>query len=165
MADEATMTMKAVILPDDIQQTLKDLTYSYTPANEDDKWFYKLVGVLHTSNTNDLISGNYIESDESTAGDYSAISTSDKVRFLFIKNTGTTNGTTVSEESILLSLSGATVGYASTDTIEIGPGESWFAKLPNVTAGDIHARAADVGATSDGEATVQCVVAAILDDV
>ena len=106
MADNATITMKAVILPDDIQQTLKDLTYSYTPANEDDKWFYKLVGVLHTSNTNDLISGNYIESDESTAGDYAAISTSDKVRFLFIKNTGTTNGTTVSEESILISLSG-----------------------------------------------------------
>ena len=160
MADDATITMKAVILPDDIQQTLKDLTCSYTPAGDGtEKWFYKLVGVVHTSNTTDLISGNYFESG------YEEVATGDKVRFLFIKNTGTTNGTTTSEESILLSLSGATVGYASADTIEIGPGESWFAKLPNVTAGDIHARAADVGATSDGEATVQCIVAAILDDV
>ena len=159
MADDATVTIKAVILPDDIQQTLKDLTCSYTPADANDKWFYKLVSVVHTSNTTDLISGNYIESG------YETICTSDKVRFLFIKNTGTTDGTTTSDESILLSLSGATVGYASADTIEIGSGESWFAKLPNVTVGNIHARAADSGATSDGEASVQCIVAAILDDV
>jgi hypothetical protein len=159
MADDATVTIKAVILPDGIQQTLKDLTCSYTPADANDKWFYKLVSVVHTSNTTDLISGNYIESG------YETISTSDKVRFLFIKNTGTTDGTTTSDESILLSLSGATVGYASVDTIEIGSGESWFAKLPNITVGNIHARAADAGATSDGEASVQCVVAAILDDV
>ena len=165
MADAATMTIKAVLLPDDIQVTLKDLTLAYTPADANDKWFYKLVKVVHTSNTNDLISGDYIESDESTAGAFQTISISDKVRFLFIKNTGTTNGTATSDESILLSLSGATVGYASTDTIEIGSGESWFAKLPNVTAGDIHARAADAGATSDGEASVQCIIAAVLDDV
>ena len=159
MADDATVTIKAVILPDDIQQTLKDLTCSYTPADANDKWFYKLVSVVHTSNTTDLISGNYIESG------YETISTSYKVRFLFIKNTGTTDGTTTSDESILLSLSGATVGYAAADTIEIGSGESWFAKLPNITVGNIHARAADAGATSDGEASVQCIVAAILDDV
>ena len=73
MADDATVTIKAVILPDDIQQTLKDLTCSYTPADANDKWFYKLVSVVHTSNTTDLISGNYIESG------YETISTSDKV--------------------------------------------------------------------------------------
>ena len=159
MADAATMTIKAVLLPDEIQTTLKDLTFAYTPADANDKWFYKLVSVVHTSNTTDLISGNYIEST------YDAIAVNDKVRFLFIKNTGTTNGVATTDESILLSLSGATVGYASTDTIEIGSGESWFAKLPNVTVGDIHARAADAGATSDGEGSVQCIVAAMLDDV
>ena len=41
MADDATITMKAVILPDDIQATLKDLTATYTPADVNDKWFYK----------------------------------------------------------------------------------------------------------------------------
>ena len=40
MADAATMTMKAVILPDEIQATLKDLTFSYTPADASEKWFY-----------------------------------------------------------------------------------------------------------------------------
>ena len=165
MADAATMTIKAVLLPDDIQQTLKDLTCSYTPADANDKWFYKLVKVVHTSNTTDLISGDYIESDESTAGAFQTVSTSDKVKFLFIKNTGTTNGTTTSDESILLSLSGATVAAATTDTIEIGSGESWYAKLPNVTVGDIHARTYDAGDASDGEGSIQCIIAAILDDV
>ena len=159
MADNATITMKAVILPDDIQATLKDLTASYTPSDANDKWFYKLVTVVHTSNTTDLISGNYIESG------YEEIATGDKVKFLFIKNTGTTNGTTSTEESILISLSGATVAYNSEDTIEIGAGESWYGKLPNVTVGNIHARAANAGAVSDGDASVQCIVAAILDDV
>tara|TARA_R100001082_G_scaffold31099_1_gene15740 strand:+ start:10594 stop:11082 length:489 start_codon:yes stop_codon:yes gene_type:complete len=160
MADDATITMKAVILPDDIQATLKDLTASYTPAGDGtEKWFYKLVTVVHTSNATDLISGNYIESG------YEEIATGDKVRFLFIKNTGTTNGTATTEESILISLSGATVAYNSEDTIEIGAGESWYGKLPNVTVGNIHARAANAGAVSDGDASVQCIVAAILDDV
>ena len=159
MADAATMTIKAVLLPDEIQQTLKDLTCSYSQADVNDKWFYKLVSVVHTSNTTDLISGNYIESS------YEEVATGDKVRFLFIKNTGTTNGVATTDESILLSLSGATVGYASTDTIEIGSGESWYAKLPNVTVGDIHARTYDAGDASDGEGSVQCIVAAMLDDV
>ena len=159
MADDATVTIKAVILPDDIQQTLKDLTCSYTPADANDKWFYKLVSVVHTSNTTDLISGNYIESG------YETISTSDKVRFLFIKNTGTTDGTTTSDESILLSLSGATVGYASADTIEIGSGESWFAKFNGATTADIHCISGQKAGAGTGGNKIQTIVAAIIDDV
>ena len=43
MADAATMTIKAVLLPDEIQATLKDLTFSYTPANSSEKWFYGII--------------------------------------------------------------------------------------------------------------------------
>ena len=35
MADAATMTIKAVLLPDEIQKTLKDLSFEYTPARID----------------------------------------------------------------------------------------------------------------------------------
>ena len=45
MADAATMTIKAVLLPEEIQATLKDLTCSYTPANSSEKWFYGIVNV------------------------------------------------------------------------------------------------------------------------
>ena len=57
MADAATMTIKAVLLPDEIQTTLKDLTFSYTPADANDKWFYGIINVPHNTGGVDLISG------------------------------------------------------------------------------------------------------------
>ena len=120
MADAATITLKAVLLPDEIQTTLKDLTFSFTPSDANDKWYYKLVNVRHNASS-DLIEGNYLS-----------------------KSTG--------------------VDTASTNAIEISSGHSWFAKLPNTTVGDLHAISADPDQTV-GEGNVQCIVAAILDDI
>ena len=166
MADAATMTIKAVILPDDIQKIFKDLTFSYTPANSTEKWFYGLLNV-QTSSTN-LISGNFIETATSTGriagGTPDSIVTLDKVKFLFIKNSGTTDGSSATDESVHLVLDGSTVAHGSTNAIEISSGDSWFAKLPNTTVGDLHAISADPDQTAGG-GSVQCIVAAILDDV
>ena len=166
MADAATMTIKAVLLPDEIQTTLKDLTFSYTPADADDKWYYKLVNVRHNASS-DLIEGNYLSKSTGidTASTNAAVSTSDKVRFLFIKNTGTSDGSTSSDESIYICFDGGTAAYNLGDAIEIGSGESWYGKLPNTTVGDIHAISGDLGASSAGEASVQCMVVAVIDDV
>ena len=60
MADAATMTIKAVLLPDEIQTTLKDLTCTYTPADANDKWFYGLINVPHNTGSVDLISGEFL---------------------------------------------------------------------------------------------------------
>ena len=49
MANDATMITKAVFLPDEIQRTLKDLTFSYTPANSSEKWFYGLINARNAS--------------------------------------------------------------------------------------------------------------------
>ena len=114
MADAATITLKAVLLPDEIQTTLKDLTFSFTPSDA---------------------------------------------------NTATTDGSTTSDESIYVCFDGGTAAYNLGDAIEIGAGESWYGKLPNATVGDIHAISGDSGASSAGEASVQCMVVAILDDV
>ena len=51
-----------------------------------------------------------------------------------------------------------------TNAIEISSGHSWFAKMPNTTVGDLHAISADPDQTVGG-GNVQCIVAAILDDV
>ena len=59
MADAATMTLEAVILPDEIQKTLSDLTFAYTPADANDKWYYKLVNV--TTSSGNLIAGNFLQ--------------------------------------------------------------------------------------------------------
>ena len=59
MANGATLTTKAVILPDEIQKTLKDLTFSYTPANSSERWFYGLINVRDSATS--LIQGHFIE--------------------------------------------------------------------------------------------------------
>tara|TARA_R100001244_G_scaffold108449_1_gene80242 strand:- start:502 stop:1005 length:504 start_codon:yes stop_codon:yes gene_type:complete len=166
MADAATMTIKAVLLPDVIQKTLKDLTFAYTPADVGDKWYYKLVNVRHNASAN-LIEGNYLSKSTGvdTGATNAAVTTSDKVRFLFIKNTGTSDGSTSSDESIYVCFDGGSAAYNLGDAIEIGAGESWYGKLPNTTVGDINARTGDSGASSEGEASVTCMVVAILDGV
>ena len=140
MADAATMTIKAVLLPDEIQATLKDLTFSYTPADANDKWFYGIVNVPHNTGSVDLISGKFLAASAGVAtGTANAdITTSDKVKFLFIKNSGTTDGSSSTDESLMLVLDGSTVAHGSTNAIEISSGESWYAKLPNTTVADLH---------------------------
>jgi hypothetical protein len=51
------------------------------------------------------------------------------------------------------------------DLIEVGPGESWFAKLTNTTIGNLHANNGGPNADDAGDASIQCVVAAIIADV
>ena len=166
MADAATMTIKAVLLPDEIQSTLKDLTFAYTPADANDKWFYGLINVPHNTGSVDLISGEFLSSSagKNTGSSTASIATTDKVKFLFIKNTGTTDGSSSTDESIHLVLDGSTVAHGSTNAIEISSGESWYGKLPNTTIADLHAISADPDQTAGG-GNVQCIVAAIIHDV
>ena len=166
MADAATMTIKAVLLPDEIQTTLKDLTFAYTPADANDKWFYSIINVPHNTGSVDLIGGEYLSNSagKNTGSSTASVSVSDKVKFLFIKNTGTTDGSSSTDESVMLVLDGSTVAHGSTNAIQISSGESWYVKLPNTTAGDLHAISADPDQTVGG-GNVQCIVAAILDDV
>ena len=166
MADAATMTIKAVLLPSEVQTTLKDLTFSYTPADANDKWFYSIINVPHNTGGVDLISGAFVSNSAgiATGSATASITTSDKVKFLFIKNTGTTDGSTSTDESVMLVLDGSTVAHGTTNAIEISASHSWFAKLPNTTVGDLHAKSADPDQTVGG-GNVQCIVAAILDDV
>ena len=87
MADDATMTIKAVLLPDEIQATLKDLSFTYTPADANDKWFYGIVNVPHNTGGVDLITGKFLANSAGIAAGTANddISVSDKIKFLFIK--------------------------------------------------------------------------------
>ena len=160
MADAATMTIKAVLLPDEIQATLKDLTLAYTPANSSEKWFYGIVNVPHNTGGVDLITGKFFaNADGVQTGTANAdIATTDKVKFIFAKNADAT-------DSLYLVLDGSTVAHSSTNAIEIGPGESWFAKTPNITVADIHAINGGPNGADAGDANIQCTVAAIIDDL
>ena len=154
MADDASITLTATVLPDEIAKTISG-SVSISPADANDKWYYKLTEVTTTSA--DLIAGyflDYTAVDQDTAP--TAVATGDKVKFLFVKNTSTADG-------IMLSIDAGTAANNLADGIFIGPEQSWFARLPNVTVADVHAISSDIGDAGDASATV--IVAALLDDV
>ena len=87
MADEAIATIQVSVLPDEIRRTLSS-TMTVTPADANDKFYYKLTSVSNSST--DLIAGYYTDYtavDDDTAP--TAVATGDKVKFLFIKNVDT----------------------------------------------------------------------------
>jgi|GEM_PF-2401272 hypothetical protein len=154
MADDASVSITVTVLPDEIAKSITG-SMTVTPDDANDKWYYKLTAVTTTSA--DLIAGRFIDYtavDQDT--DMTAISTSDKVKFLFIKNTSSADG-------IVISIDGGTAANDLADGIFIGPSESWFARLPNVTVANIHAISSDIA--DAGDATANCIVAALIDDV
>ena len=55
MADDATVNITATILPDEIAKTISG-TMTISPADANDKWYYKLTSVSNSST--DLMAGN-----------------------------------------------------------------------------------------------------------
>ena len=154
MANDATVNITATILPDEISKTLSG-SMTVTPDDANDKWYYKKTEVTTTSA--DLIAGSFLDYtavDPDTAP--TAVASGDKIKFLFVKNTSTTDG-------IMLSIDAGTAAFNLADGIFVGPSQSWFGRLPNVTVADLHAISADIGDAGDASATV--IVAALLDDV
>ena len=154
MANDATVNITATILPDEISKTLSG-SMTVTPDDANDKLYYKKTEVTTTSA--DLIAGSFLDYtavDQDTAP--TAVATGDKIKFLFVKNTSTTDG-------IMLSIDAGTAAFNLADGIFVGPSQSWFGRLPNVTVADLHAISADIGDAGDASATV--IVAALLDDV
>ena len=173
MANAATLTMDATLLPTEIAKTLENISVVYTPADATEGWYYKLTNV--TTSSADLLentTGAYIgkgatPTSVDTSGSSAVTSVSDKVKFLFIKHLsvredGSTSNTA---DSIYIVLDGDTVAHNTADAIEIGPGECWFAKMNGATIADIHAISGQKAGAGTGGNKVQCMVAAILDDV
>ena len=154
MADDAQVSIQATILPDEIAKTLTG-TMTVTPADANDKWYYKLTACTTTST--DLIAGSFLDYtavDQDT--DQTAVSTSDKVKFLFIQNTSSTDG-------IYICLDGDTAANNLVDGIFIGPSQTFCGRFPNTTVGNIHAISSDIADTGDASATA--IVCALIDDV
>ena len=154
MADAATITVSATMLPDEIATTLSgSMTVTLDDAN--DKWYYKLTACTATST--DLIAGaflDYTAVDDDTAP--TAVHTDDKVKFLFVQNTSTADG-------VVLCFDGGTAAHNLVDGVFVGPSQTWFGRLPNTTVANLHAISADIDST--GDATANLIVAALIDDV
>ena len=132
------------VLPDEIRKRFNG-TLNYTGADVTEKWYYKITEVSNTST--DLISGAYI-SEEAVGTAHDTISTSDVVKFLYIKNVGS--------NSVYVVLDGGTVSSSSTDAIVIPNAKAWF--------GLVQCTVADLNAITNTSTSI-CHVAAIIDDV
>ena len=168
-----------------------DLTF--TAANSGDVWFYarnvivlgandeELFGDGASDNNTDLVGA----SGDQTNGPNEAVGTAstfthdtladldaDKVYFLFIKNTGTsdTSGTTTTNSVYFTLDDNDSTAHNTSDAIEVAAGEAWMGRVNGVVMDEIHiiagqARGAASAATVNGSADVRCTVAAMIDDV
>ena len=147
MADAATISVTATMLPDEIAKTI-DGSMTVTPSDANHKWYYKLTSV--TNSSNDLIGGyysNYTALADGTAPQ--TIATGDTIAFLWIQNTDASN-------AVYINIAAGTAAAAA-GNIYIHAGETWYARLTLTLAGSIHA----ISSTS----TVTCIVCALIDDV
>jgi hypothetical protein len=154
MADDATISISATLLPDEISRVISG-SMTVSPDDANDKWYYKLTAVTTTSA--DLIAGSFLDYtavDQDTAP--TAITTSDKVKFLFMQNTSSADG-------VYVCFDGGTAANDLVDGVFIGPNQTWFGRLPNTTVANIHAISSDIGDV--GDATANVIVAALIDDV
>ena len=154
MADDATISISATLLPDEISRTISG-SMTVSPVDANDKWYYKLTAVTTTSA--DLIAGRYIDYtavDQDT--DQTAVATGDKVKFLFVQNQSSADG-------IYLCFDGAAAVNSGVDNIFVGPLQTWFGRLPNTVVSSLHAISSDIG--DAGDATANVIVAALIDDV
>jgi hypothetical protein len=154
MADAATISVTATMLPDEIAKTISG-SMTVTPTDANDKWYYKLTALTTTSAQ--LIAGSFLNYTAiAPATGHTAITTSDKVRFLFVQNQS-------SDDGLYMAFDGTAAVNTGVDNVFVGPSETWFAQLPNTTVGNLVAISSDIA--DAGDATVNVLVIALLDDV
>ncbi len=183
-ADDDANTVNAI--HHDIASSLGgDMTYSF---GANDKWYYapnvivteaadkELICTVASTGLTALVgaSGSHTDSSEVvgsnchfTDNDSTAIAgDADDVRFLFIKNTATSDTSgTVATRSVYFALDNATVTYGNgdSDAVEIAAGEAWMGRV-NTLVSSIIIRSGEPNAASQGTGSVRCTVVAVIDD-
>jgi len=162
---------------------------TFTVQDGDDNWFYapnvivtnaseELFGA--SDNATDLVgaSGDQTNGPNEAAGaavtftdDSTADCDADKVWFLFIKNTGTSDtSNTSTTNSVYFNLDGGTAAHGTADQIEVPAGEAWMGRVNGPVMSNVfiisgQVRAAGAAATVNSSTSVRCTVAAIIEDV
>ena len=164
-----------------------DLTF--TVQDGDDNWFYAPNVIVTNSseelfgasdNATDLVgaSGDQTNGPNEAAGaavtftnDGTADCDADKVWFLFIKNTGTSDtSNTSTTNSVYFNLDGGTAAHGTADQIEVPANQAWMGRVNGPVMSNIliisgQARAAGAAATVNSSTSVRCTVAAMVEDV
>tara|TARA_R100000808_G_scaffold7825_1_gene22546 strand:+ start:2553 stop:3059 length:507 start_codon:yes stop_codon:yes gene_type:complete len=168
MADKAVSNISASILSDVNKGSLSG-TCNYEPASSSEKWVYTERLISNASEPLLPTSQPYIDQYSNT-GAQTTVAATDIYKYLCIKNTGTSDGSTTSEEGVVLSLDGDNAAHNEAQGIYIGPGEMWVSKFPSGTVqSQIYAitvaETNSVPSGTAGSTGVLCVIAAVLEDV
>lgn len=159
---------------------------TFTVADGDDNWFYA-PNVIVTTTSDELFGASDDNTDlVGASGDQSngpneavgaavtftdaslADCSADKVWFLFIENTGTSDtSNTSTTNSVYVSLDGTAAAYNALDNIEIKAGEAWMGNIAGPLLQSVfiitgQTRGAGVAATVNASTSVRCTVAASL---
>lgn len=149
MANDASVTVQATVLPDEISQIISgSMSVSLAATNAGDKWYYQKTQVKTSSDEIILAGKSFIEADAlAVDGTVTTVAAADTIKFLVIKNLDSTN-------YISVSLNGAASKAAN--EIKVAAGETMVI-TPNGTT------QANLEAIAD-TAEVNCVIAAIVND-
>jgi len=164
-----------------------DLTF--TVQDGDDNWFYAPNVIVtststllfgDTDNNTDLVgaSGDQTNGPNEAAGsastftdDSTADCDADKVWFLFIKNTGTSDtSNTTTTNSVYFNIDAGTAAHGTADQIEVPAGEAFMGRFNGLTMNQFkiisgQSRAAGAASSVNSSTSVRCIVAAIIEDV
>ena len=162
---------------------------TFTVQDSADKWFYAPNVIVTSSGGNllfgstddvsDLVgaSGDQVNGPNEAVGSPMTFTdntladcSADKIWFLFIKNTGTSDTSgTLTTNSIRFTKDGF-AAQAQGDAIEVPAGEAWMGRLNgtlmqyfNMISGQV--RDGGAAATVNGSDSVRCTVVAIIEDV
>ena len=156
-ADRATVSVSASLLPDEIKTSIGGTSvYDLNDIGDNNKWTYSLTIVGASVEDALLASIPFLGQGTAEEGATATVNGTDDIVFLFVKHTGTTDGSTASTANLHLHLSaGAATGSAVGDIV-LGPNECFFAKLGNTEIDDVNA--------DSSSGTIQAQVFAICDD-
>ena len=158
-ADRATVSVSACLLPDEIKTSIGGTTvYDLNDVANNNLWIYSLT--LIAASAEDLIKDgvNFMGQGAAHEGATATLKATDDVVFLFVKHTGTTDGSTASTATLCINLGAGTPNHASVGDIIIEAGECFFARI---AAGGTEIQ--DLNAISSS-GTIQTQVFAIVDD-
>jgi hypothetical protein len=156
-ADRATVSVSASLLPDEIKTTVGGTSvYDIDDIGDTNKWTYSLTIVGASSEDALLASVPYLGQGTAEEGATASANGTDDIVFLFVKHSGTTDGSTATTANLHLNLSGGTATGSAVGDIVLGPNECFFAKLGNTEINDVNA--------DSSTGSIQAQVFAICDD-
>ena len=129
-ADRATVSISASLLPDEIKTSVGGtLVYDLDDYGDNNKWAYSLTIVGASSEDALLPTVNYLGQGTAEEGGTASVAADDDVLFLFVKHTGTTDGSTTTTATLALNLAGTAATGSAAGDIVLKPGECFAARM------------------------------------